>query len=119
MGLYKNRGVQRSVSSYESSSPSASPQPAPNPNPNNYKIEQVVMEGKMLILKIKYPDCSNFEGMKILVYDNVNLADLINQGSIDPHFSNAKNFKSPIARFVPTAEGWQMALLFCQKWTEA
>jgi hypothetical protein len=59
---------------------------------------------------LQYPDCKNNEGKKILLYENCKLADLIKQKYIDPHFSTAKRFYSPIARFEPTARGWQMAI---------
>jgi hypothetical protein len=36
------------------------------------------------------------------------------QKIIDPHFSDNKNFYSPIARFVPTDDGWRMAEAFCE-----
>ena len=72
----------------------------------------------MLIVEIQYPDCINYEGKKILVFENVEYSDLMKQGSIDPHFSDNKKFKSPIARFSPTERGWQMAEVFCATWGE-
>lgn len=82
----------------------------PNPNPYNYVIKNDYQTGDYLIILINYPDCTNYEGNKVLVYKNVHLRDLINQGSIDPHFSNNKSKHSPIARFVPTEDGWNMAM---------
>jgi hypothetical protein len=84
----------------------------PNPDPNNYKVEEVKTVGRFLIVRIKYPDCTNYEGMKILVYEDVSLEDLINQKLIDPHFCNNKKYKSPVARFVPTPRGQKMAIVF-------
>jgi len=87
------------------------PVPAPpNPNPFNYQIVNSIEEGGYLVILIQYPDCTNYEGRKILVYKGVNKAHLVLQGSIDPHFSENKEKYSPIARFVPTLEGWQLAL---------
>ncbi len=37
------------------------------------------------------------------------------QGAIDPHFFDGKE-ASPIARFIPTTEGWEMARAFCRAW---
>lgn len=82
----------------------------PNPNPYNYVIKNDYKQGEYLIILINYPDCTNYEGNKVLLYKNVNLRDLINQKSIDPHFSNNKSKYSPIARFVPTTDGWNMAM---------
>jgi hypothetical protein len=86
------------------------PKPLPNPNPNNYKIIRQEQVGDYLVVKIKYLDCTNYEGDKIMVY-KCHIEDLINQGSIDPHFSENKNYHSPIARFEPTKKGWDMAML--------
>jgi hypothetical protein len=87
----------------------------PNPDPNNYKILQALNVGRFLILKINYVDCTNYEGNKILVFENATLEELINQKSIDPHFSNNKKFKSPICRFEPTKKGWMMAKALCMQ----
>lgn len=86
----------------------------PNPNPNNYKIEKLILhldKGYVLVL-INYPDCTNFEGNKILVYKNVDPSTIINAKFLDPHFCNNDEHPSPIARFIPTDEGWEMALKF-------
>lgn len=85
-----------------------------NPDPTNYKVVQAKEVGKHLVLKIKYPDCTNYEGEKILVFKDLQLIDLINQKVIDPHFFEDKKLKSPIARFVPTDEGWKMAVKFAE-----
>lgn len=69
--------------------------------------------GKFLLLEIQYPDCTNYEGRKILVFEDTALIELTRQGSIDPHFSNNPRFKSPMARFEPTAKGWNNAIKFC------
>ena len=84
----------------------------PNPNPKNYQILSSAVIGSFLVLRIKYPDCTNYEGMKILVFENTTEEDLRKQGSIDPHFSQNPNYVSPIARFKPDDEGWEMALEF-------
>ncbi len=83
----------------------------PNPDPFKYKILDALQYDRYLIIKIKYPNCINYEGIKILLYENCTLLDLVKQEEIDPHFSNNKTRKSPIARFVPTDEGMTMAKL--------
>ena len=80
-----------------------------NPNPRNCKIIECYQNAKYLLVKVNYPDCTNFEGDKILLYENCTIEQLIAQGSIDPHFSNNKKYLSPIARFEPTKEGFKMA----------
>ena len=90
---------------------------SPNPNPSNWKILKHFKEGEYLIIKINYPNCTNHEGNKILVYKGVSLEKLKDQVRIDPHFSEDKNYHFPIARFEPTQYGWDLAkkLVECLK----
>lgn len=89
------------------------PVPIPsNPKSDNYQILDYKESDNFLVVKIKYLDCTNFEGEKILVYKNIKVIDLWNQKLIDPHFSENKDYHSPIARFIPTQEGWNMAIVF-------
>lgn len=92
------------------------------PNPWKYNIVYSEQIGHFLILFVHYPDCTNYEGKKILVYKDVTLEQLHkNQDSLDPHFfQKLKNpgypdgkYHSPVARFVPTIEGKNMAYDFC------
>lgn len=85
----------------------------PNPNPNNYKILRHKTVGKFLLIEIKYLDCTNYEGRKIIVFE-CSLKDLKEQKLIDPHFSDNENFISPTARFQPTEQGWKLGLIFCK-----
>lgn len=89
----------------------------PTPDPKNYKIISQQIVNGYLILYINYPDCTNYEGYKILLYKKgITLKDIKNnQDSIDPHFSNNKKFISPIARFEPTTKGLEMAFLIANK----
>lgn len=88
--------------------------PLPNPDPKNFKIIKSNKIGTYLVVMVNYPDCTNYEGNKILIYYNCSIDDLLKQGSIDPHFSENKKFFSPIARFEPTDRGWTHARLFCE-----
>ena len=94
------------------SEPSSIPQG--NPDPNNYEILLTSKIGNSLIVKIKYHDCANYEGVKILVYHNVSIQELLGQKLIDPHFSDNKKYIYPIARFLPTDEGLDFARKFCK-----
>ena len=93
-------------------SPATYDPPAGNPDPAKYTVNAAEESGEFLIVKIHYPNCTNFEGNKILVFKGVNLLTLINQKLIDPHFFKDKRYASPIARFIPTDEGWKMAQVF-------
>ena len=80
-----------------------------NPNPRNFEIERYMEKFPYTLVKIKYPDCNNYEGKKILLY-NCSFEQLKKQGNevgLDPHFSNNKKYVSPIARFEPTEFGWE------------
>jgi len=90
-----------------SSSPYAAPQS--NPKPENFKILNEQYLNGYLILIVNYPDCKNYEGKKVLVYNNFKSSvDLLafNNGRLDPHFSIGKG--SPIARFKPTPEHMEL-----------
>ncbi len=89
-----------------------------NPNPENYNIIKSRQINEFLIVLINYPDCINFEGNKILIYKDCNIQQLINQKTIDPHFSDSVKFYSPICRFIPTDKGWSMAISFCENYKE-
>lgn len=88
----------------------------PNPKPDNYKIIRSESVGNCLIIEVQYLDCiKNYEGKKILVFENCTLEQLKKQKLIDPHFCENKKFISPIARFEPTERGWDFALQFAQQ----
>lgn len=86
----------------------------PNPDPTNYKLMMAEEFGIYLVVMAKYPDCTNYEGSKIMVFENTNLLNLVNQRVLDPHFSADKAFLTPIARFKPDDEGWDNARMFCK-----
>lgn len=88
----------------------------PNPNPENYKILRSERVTKNLVIEIQYLDCKNYEGRKILVFENCTLKDLEEQRFIDPHFLEDKKYHSPVARFEPTQRGWEAALKFAILW---
>ena len=89
-----------------------------NPNPKKYKIMDYEKNSSFLILWIKYLNCTNYEGNKILVYKDVTIEEIKEQGrldGIDPHFSNNKKYHSPVARFEPTEFGLELAQKMCQR----
>ena len=102
-----------SFSSYDKTSKDSK---LPNPNPKNFKIVKKERINKFLIVEINYPDCTNFEGNKILVYKDIEVLDLLSQGELvglDPHFSDNQKYHSPIARFIPNQYGWELARKIC------
>lgn len=112
MGVFGSRRRSTSIRWGNYSKP-----PEGNPDPKNYKIVKAEEHGTYLIVQIKYPDCKNYEGNKILVFKNLTLIDLVNQKEIDPHFFQDPKIASPVARFVPTDEGWGMAVMLATTMT--
>jgi len=100
-----------SSSAYPSEDHKAPVVKLPNPDPKNYEVIEAKQEGIYLLVKIRYPDCTNYEGMKILLYEDTTLPKLLRQKYIDPHFSQNDKFKSPIARFEPTDKGWDLGIM--------
>lgn len=85
-----------------------------NPNPNKFDIVKAYGLPNFFALKVNYPNCTNYEGNKILVYEG-DIVKLLNQKHIDPHFSDNEEFMSPICRFEPTDRGWEWAVEFVNK----
>lgn len=81
---------------------------APNPDPSRWHLVRMEQFANAHVLKVRYKDCINFEGIKIMVYKG----EYERKYRLDPHFDNCKD--SPIARFKPTPEGWLMALALAQ-----
>ena len=85
-----------------------------NPDPKNYKITVSMQYDNAFVLFVNYPNCVNYEGNKIIVFDG-NLDDYFDhfkENGIDPHFEKSKY--SPIARFVPTSDGFKLACKFAE-----
>lgn len=94
---------------------SAPPPRYPNPDPTRYDILRSEQVGRFLVVMLRYHGCTNYEGVKLSVYADCTLERLRAQKSIDPHFAENKQYHSPICRFVPTAEGWEMAVRMCRE----
>ena len=84
---------------------------AGNPSPSRYTIEKLIHIGGFYISLIKYPDCTNYEGKKILV--TTRAPDPAKP--LDPHFTIDYNINCGlVARFEPTDKGWKMAEHFAR-----
>ena len=92
----------------------------PTPDCEVYSIEDSIVVGDVLVLKVSYPSCAEcaYEGTKILVYENVLLSDVIRWNRIDPHFRDptlpikVTEAPPPIARFPASDSGWKAAVTF-------
>jgi hypothetical protein len=80
--------------------------PAPNPNPSRWELIDVYQSARAYVLVVRYLDCTNFEGLKVMVFRGKYRP----RRHLDPHFSEADG--SPIARFRPDEEGREMAMEF-------
>lgn len=77
---------------------------APNPSPERWNLIEKVELKNSHVLKVKYLDATNFEGIKIMVFKGKYHERYL----LDPHFT--ESIDSPIARFKPDDEGWELAL---------
>ena len=82
------------------------------PNTREFKILNIQVIHNMTLTLIRYKNCNNFKGLKLLVFEDVNEERLLNADIIDPHFSEI-NPISPIARFKPDDSGLRNAIDFC------
>jgi len=78
-----------------------------DPNPCVFNVEKTEQVGVMLIALVNYPNCTNYEGNKILVFKDMTPDKLKSLSKIDPHFTDSG--VSPILRVVPSNEGWEIA----------
>lgn len=82
---------------------------APNPSPSQWMLMQCVQYENAHAVMVKYLGCTNYEGKKVIVYKGTYDKDLLVR---DPHFAESDN--SPLARFKPTEEGWNLAKSFAK-----
>jgi hypothetical protein len=109
MGIYFGRNsIKKTESTYETQKVSKF-----DPNPANFEILNSIERFGNVALYIKYPNCKNYEGNKILVYKGVGKNQIVNLKEIDPHFSDDGSL-SPVARFEPTQRGWILAMILLE-----
>ena len=86
-----------------------------NPNPQRFVIYRWAQVGRSVVVLAEYPDARNYEGQKILVYEDVSIEEITSWDRLDPHFSAMTPERSPVARFLPTNRGWTWALEFASR----
>jgi hypothetical protein len=82
-----------------------------DPDPELFKICEIEQRGDFVIAKIRYPNCTNFDGLKVLVWRNRTVEEIKKMVLIDPHF--LEEDLSLIARFMPMT-GMKMARKFVE-----
>ena len=86
-------------------------QPPQLADPKKFEILELHVFTDWLVAYIRYQGASNFDGYKVLVFHDVKESALRSLDCIDPHFCEGGHI-APVARFIPTLEGWRMALTF-------
>ncbi len=80
------------------------------PDIHKFNILRLLEIDDFTIVEIHYTTCHNFGGHKILVFKDLEEGEITKVTEIDPHFYPKSKL---IARFLPTEEGWDMAVDFC------
>ena len=83
---------------------------APNPDPVKFNVHATLQVGRHTVAKVTYPDCTNYEGEKILLYLCTTSVQILSMDILDPHFDDNEEILSPFARFEPTDDGWDIAV---------
>lgn len=92
--------------------------PPSTPNPRNFVIERLDDQGDWTLVMARYPDATNYEGRKILVYRHP--AEVVRTSAVlDPHFCDDPKCISPFARFEPTEDGWLAAYVLVRELKKA
>ena len=80
----------------------------PNPDPYKFEIKRVKEYGIFCVVEVVYPNCTTFEGKKILVIKDSNEKEIRALKVLDPHFCE-KSAINIFARFKPTMGGFSIA----------
>lgn len=83
-----------------------------DPNPLRFTIEAVEHGNGYVLALVRYPDCTNHEGLKILLFHGVSVAWVRDLVKLDPHFFEGGSI---VARFAPTPKGLKMARTFLER----
>lgn len=82
----------------------------PNPNPSNFVIERtwsMRKNSKYLLAQIHYPDCTTYEGRKLIIFKNMTCKELKSSTKINPHFTEEGKV---FMRVIPTMNGFDTAI---------
>lgn len=79
------------------------------PNPKRFLINKVEQIGPWVVASVYYPEATNYEGNKVMVY-MCSEQKLREQLILDPHFCQNKKHPTPFVRFEPTEQGWNAAI---------
>ena len=86
----------------------------PNPNPYKFEILDIFEENNFTVVKVNYIGCTNFEGIKILLFEGNIKDEVLKLNALDPHFMENGKF-TLLARFRPDEKGWKLLNILLQK----
>jgi hypothetical protein len=70
---------------------------------DDFHIVELIQIGSSVVAIVRYLNCANHGGLKVMVYRNTDHAVLRHAKCLDPHF--LETGLSPFARFEPTFDG--------------
>ena len=79
------------------------------PQAHRFSIVEMDQVEKNVVALISYPDATEYEGVKLLVYRHTSVEAVWTSLKLDPHFLESSPFPTPFARFEPTSEGLEAA----------
>ena len=82
-----------------------------NPDPKKFRIISTFEVERFLLARVVYPNCTNYEGEKLIVFKDLQKKHLMEMNVLDPHFFPDNNI---IARFKPDDEGFRLACKFLE-----
>lgn len=88
-----------------------------SPNPWKFTIHEIWQYKHATVAIIDYPNCTNFEGSKVIVFRGQQRDALLKAEQIDPHFYQKSTTLSIIARFRPDAKHVDLARQFAKSYT--
>jgi len=74
-----------------------------DPIPDNFTIVKMDTAHGHTLVHVQYPNCTNYEGNKFILFKDTTPKEVYAMSEIDPHFRKSSNI---IARLEPTATGW-------------
>ena len=91
-----------------------------SPDNSRFRILKAQPVDNNLVLKVEYPNCKacSYEGIKVIVFQDVSPSDALLWETLDPHFreldlsggSNPHAAPPPFARFPASDPGWAAAI---------
>ena len=89
--------------------------PTSNPKPTNFKILRCWYQNGYTVAIVNYPDCTNYEGNKILLFEGHRITAIENSIELDPHFLEGSHL---VGRFSPSVAGERAAMEITGPWNE-